>query len=620
MLIYQDKSPFIQNILLIDSTIENYQEVVESVNNNTMAIVYDYNCTFEDLSNILMHYYTYRLGIFCHLNAPFFNNQSIYTDVSGMIQLIQHLNIKNIDFLSCSTLNSDEYKIFYEKLPCIVGASNDATGNIKYGGNWIMESTGEDIESIYFTKKIEYYTYLLVVTVASTPFKFNLNGTMIDINNILINSTDNINKIGNTNYNIKSNNVDYELGILYQNSLTLKGGIKTNYYIFINGEYRDISNYFDNNLTFYNNYLSVNNPIPSAAILTVQNPSTPSRIYYNWLLSLSGNDGICTIYGIGEYYLVINGMVTPYYSTNVETPVILRFIYFKGTNTIEIFTNGSIVAQFDTSDNTIYTSLSWPITPIGNNFINNVTSGDITQGTFIPKSTGDLRPIQGGVNVIKYSTKGANSPAYSANTSGILSTAYFLNTYDNNLTFTTNKYISAYIYKPSASDYNNTANKIVGYFRPPVTETPASIETWTFDIRANDAAFFQIGVSSNKPSQDVFSYTPIRGSSAQCMSWSYIITDSFPTDYSMNSVRITSNPSPESGSTRSGIFNVSNQARVQLTQGLYYPILLHYGQTTENSQLSLDITNINTEIKYTQSTRATEYKNLFYYLSSFPTY
>jgi len=42
-----------------------------------------------------------------------------------------------------------------------VGASSDETGNIKYGGDWTMESTGQDIELIYFTQSIEYYTYLL---------------------------------------------------------------------------------------------------------------------------------------------------------------------------------------------------------------------------------------------------------------------------------------------------------------------------------------------------------------------------------------------------------------------------------------------------------------------------
>ncbi|MEI7719540.1 MAG: DUF2240 family protein, partial [archaeon] len=33
----------------------------------------------------------------------------------------------------------------------------DETGNVKYGGDWIMESTNTDIELIYFKKSIEYY-------------------------------------------------------------------------------------------------------------------------------------------------------------------------------------------------------------------------------------------------------------------------------------------------------------------------------------------------------------------------------------------------------------------------------------------------------------------------------
>jgi hypothetical protein len=43
----------------------------------------------------------------------------------------------------------------------VVGASDDKTGNIKYGGDWVLESTGEDVEKVYFTSGIEYHTYLL---------------------------------------------------------------------------------------------------------------------------------------------------------------------------------------------------------------------------------------------------------------------------------------------------------------------------------------------------------------------------------------------------------------------------------------------------------------------------
>ena len=66
-----------------------------------------------------------------------------------------------MDFLACNTLLNSLWLDYYQQLPTIVGASNDATGNIRYGGDWIMETTSEDIESVYFTKNIDYYTYLL---------------------------------------------------------------------------------------------------------------------------------------------------------------------------------------------------------------------------------------------------------------------------------------------------------------------------------------------------------------------------------------------------------------------------------------------------------------------------
>ena len=43
----------------------------------------------------------------------------------------------------------------------MIGASNDKTGNIKYGGDWIMESTSQDIEAVYFKQSIKYYSHLL---------------------------------------------------------------------------------------------------------------------------------------------------------------------------------------------------------------------------------------------------------------------------------------------------------------------------------------------------------------------------------------------------------------------------------------------------------------------------
>ena len=155
---YIDKSA--NNILLIDINVPDYQQVVDSVNSNTLAIIYDYNDTYEDLSNILQTYDISRVGIFFESNKPFLNG-SFFETTSSMIDLINYHKIPQIDYLACNTLNYPEWTNYYNQLPCIIGASNNETGNIEYGGDWIMESTGENIEFVYFSENIESYKHLL---------------------------------------------------------------------------------------------------------------------------------------------------------------------------------------------------------------------------------------------------------------------------------------------------------------------------------------------------------------------------------------------------------------------------------------------------------------------------
>ena len=87
-----------------------------------------------------------------------------------MIDLIKEFNIKHVDFLACNSLQYDNWNKYYDILKTntgvIVGASNDETGNIKYGGDWVMENTSEDVKNIYFNVNIENYTSTLITTVA----------------------------------------------------------------------------------------------------------------------------------------------------------------------------------------------------------------------------------------------------------------------------------------------------------------------------------------------------------------------------------------------------------------------------------------------------------------------
>jgi alpha-tubulin suppressor-like RCC1 family protein len=144
----------IMNVLFIDRSVPDFQVFVDSVNSNTLPILYDRQTTPEwTLPE------TSRMGI-VFIEDP---NQLFGPQNEFLVSLIQRYSIKHIDFLACNTLPlwQSYYDQLKEQTGIVVGASNNRTGNLQYGGDWTMESTGQDIETIYFTKSIEYYKYLL---------------------------------------------------------------------------------------------------------------------------------------------------------------------------------------------------------------------------------------------------------------------------------------------------------------------------------------------------------------------------------------------------------------------------------------------------------------------------
>jgi alpha-tubulin suppressor-like RCC1 family protein len=142
------------NVLLIHEQVRDYIVFVESVNQNTKAILYREN---TDLLQELPEKVE-QLGI-VFVKGMTFMGKSFFDQVDLFNEVIATRQIKRIDFLACETL--PDWSDFYSKLNTVVGASRDKTGNLNYGGNWVMESTGQDIESVYFTRSIEYYKYLL---------------------------------------------------------------------------------------------------------------------------------------------------------------------------------------------------------------------------------------------------------------------------------------------------------------------------------------------------------------------------------------------------------------------------------------------------------------------------
>jgi len=157
-----------KKLLLIDAAVNDNKVFTTSVNSDTFPITYSYTSDRSELLTVLQSTFTTidRIGIVSQGgNTRFLNMKSFFDNSQFLIYVIKEFGVKNIDFLSCNSLNNPEWVNFYTMLNTesgvVVGASNDETGNIKYGGDWVMESTSQDIEFVYFTEGIEYYQYLL---------------------------------------------------------------------------------------------------------------------------------------------------------------------------------------------------------------------------------------------------------------------------------------------------------------------------------------------------------------------------------------------------------------------------------------------------------------------------
>jgi len=182
LLSYPPNKTGCKNVLLIHKGVKNSQIFSDYANDSTFPIVYSSTSTKTELLALLKAKFTTidRIGIVFVSDSgkikSFLDGKSLFTEtestsspysenVEFIISILKEFSVKNIDYLACSTLQYSIWTNYYATLTretgVIVGASNDKTGNIKFGGNWLMESTSQDIETIYFNKSIRYYSYLL---------------------------------------------------------------------------------------------------------------------------------------------------------------------------------------------------------------------------------------------------------------------------------------------------------------------------------------------------------------------------------------------------------------------------------------------------------------------------
>ena len=199
-LVYDDavSTSSIQRVLFVHSAASSLEAYA---NATTFTILYDSFSSLQDIWGLMRRKFSdpeliNRIGFAFHYggdSTTFCNNEAWFSDsdlddnqtvfssnAKFMFDLLREFKVTHVDFLACNSLQSEKWRKYFQLVEAqtadivIVGASDDDTGNVKYGGDWVMETSMEDIREVYFTTAIENYASLLAPIYKFTDYSYPL--------------------------------------------------------------------------------------------------------------------------------------------------------------------------------------------------------------------------------------------------------------------------------------------------------------------------------------------------------------------------------------------------------------------------------------------------------------
>ena len=353
-LIYNDSldTNSIQNILLIDSTVQEYREFVHGCNANTFPIVYDYHSDRNELKTILSKKFNniQRIAFVFHNsnmnNKLFLNNQYFFSDsdletvdnfsenIQFLLGIIQDFHVDHLDYLACNSLDYDNWKKYYDifstNTSVIIGASINETGNMKYGGDWIMETTNENVKAIYFNENINHYKKTLTnpaITPSITNFSIS-SKTYGDASFTIVDPSSN--SAGKFRYD----STDIEVAIIDDNTINITGAGTT----VITATQDACGNFLDG----------------SSSIVFTVSPSIPSS-------TKNYNDGYASSPLIVASFKI--ALISDSFNSDVNIKTFGGIVFYKNTRSIKnlSYNNGNYTEYYTTEI----------INSITSNFFNN---------------------------------------------------------------------------------------------------------------------------------------------------------------------------------------------------------------------------------------------------------
>ena len=167
----------VKQVLFIDQSVGEFSQYV---NNDTFAIQYSFTSSSTELMEVLRSRFSQieRIGFVFHYSAQAsfmdleylfvpsdFTGGSISKGLELVLEILLDFDVQHVDFLACKTLLDTNWRQYFDLLEgnsnAVVSASDDNTGNLKYGGDWLLENTMTNVKTIYFNDLVGDYALLL---------------------------------------------------------------------------------------------------------------------------------------------------------------------------------------------------------------------------------------------------------------------------------------------------------------------------------------------------------------------------------------------------------------------------------------------------------------------------
>ena len=149
--------------LILDSCLESNENIVLNYEIDTLDTLYD-KCPQKTYESVVLIAHGTRPEDFSIVGHPGGHFNLLEDDnIERLATFFKRFDTPTIDLLACTLLPfwKESLTKLEEKTAMNIRVSDDDTGNLKVGGDWILESDNVNVKDLYFTDEINKYLGLL---------------------------------------------------------------------------------------------------------------------------------------------------------------------------------------------------------------------------------------------------------------------------------------------------------------------------------------------------------------------------------------------------------------------------------------------------------------------------